>query len=231
MTTTPFRLAVLTAGIALAFAASAGEAQTAPANPAIANATPGGSALVSGIDRKNMDTGVRVQDDVFDATNGQWMKSTEIPADKSSYGAFVQLRDLSDERSRTLVEALVAKPQAAGTNGQKVADYYRSYTDVAAIDKAGLAPLEPGLKEIDACADANALLALMGRVMAVASTPLGVGISPDFDNPRIYAAMYAQGGLGMGDRDYYLKADEAFAKKREAYVAYLGKLFALSGDA
>jgi putative endopeptidase len=231
MTSHPFRLAVLAAGISLAFAAAAGDAPAAPAKAAIANAAPGGTALASGIDRKNMDASVRVQDDVFEATNGQWLKTTEIPADKSSYGAFVQLRDLSDERSRTLVEALVAKPQAAGTNGQKVADYYRSYIDVAAIDKAGLAPIEPALKEIDACADANALLALMGRRMAVLTSPLGVGISPDFDNPRIYAAMYGQGGLGMGDRDYYLKTDEAFAKKREAYVAYLGKLFALSGDA
>ena len=231
MTLTPHRLATLAAGIALAFAATAAGAQAAPANAAIANAAPGGAALASGIDRRNMDTSVRPQDDVFEATNGQWVKATEIPADKSSYGAFVQLRDLSDERARTLVEELAAKPQAAGSNGQKVADYYRAYTDVAAIDKLGLAPVEPALREIDACADASALLALMGRLQGNANTPMGVGVQPDFDNPKIYAAMYGQGGLGMGDRDYYLKTDEAFAKKREAYVAYLGKLFALSGDA
>jgi putative endopeptidase len=178
-----------------------------------------------------MDTSVRPQDDVFEAMNGQWLKTATIPADKSSFGAFMQLRDLSDERVRTLVEALAAKPQAAGSNGQKVADYYRSYIDVAAIDKAGLAPIVPALKEIDACADANALLGLMGRLQGRANTPMGVSVLPDFDNPKIYAAMYGQAGLGMGDRDFYLKTDEAFAKKREAYVAYLGKLFALSGDA
>jgi putative endopeptidase len=231
MTLTPHRLATLAAGIALAFAATAAGAQAAPANAAIANAAPGGAALASGIDRRNMDTSVRPQDDVFEAMNGQWVKTTEIPADKSSYGAFVQLRDLSDERVRSLVEALAAKPQPAGSNGQKVADYYRAYVDEAAIDKRGLAPIQPALKEIDACADANALLALIGRDVGFANTPISMGIQPDFDNPKIYTAMYGQGGLGMGDRDYYLKTDEAFAKKRDAYVAYLGKLFALSGDA
>src|SRR3954469_7135033 len=103
MTPMPFRLAILTAGIALAFAASAGDAPAAPANAAIANATPGGAALSSGIERKNMDTAVRPQDDVFAAMNGQWVKSTEIPADKSSYGSFVQLRDQSDNQVRGLV--------------------------------------------------------------------------------------------------------------------------------
>ncbi len=185
----------------------------------------------SGIARDTMDTQVRPQDDLFLSMNGLWLRQTEIPADKSAWGNGAQLRDRSDAQVRGIVEALAAKPTTPGSNAQRVADYYRSYIDVAAIDKAGLVPVAASLKEADSLVDAHELVALMGRWQGVAGTPLVVETGPDFMNPGVYAAAYGQGGLGLPDRDYYLKDDPRFAQARTAYVAYLVKLFTLSGDA
>jgi len=227
----PFHAAALAASIALAFASAPSFAEGAGKPAAIANPAPGGAALVSGIEKAGMDPSVRPQDDLFDAMNGQWLKSTAIPADKSRWGVFVQLRDRSDEQVKAIVEGLAAQPQKAGTNGQKIADFYRAYVDVAAIDQAGLAPVDATLKEVDAVADVKALVALLGRWQGLVDLPVDVTVLPDFDKPEIYAALLGQGGLGLPDRDYYMKDDPRFSKARAAYVAYLGKLFALAGDA
>ena len=109
----------------------------------------------SGVDRAGMDKSVRPQDDLYLSTNGSWVKNTEIPADKSAWGAFYQLRDTTDHEVRGLVEALGATHPAAGTNGQKVDDFYRAYVDEAAIDKAGLGPVMASLKDVDSIQDAG----------------------------------------------------------------------------
>jgi putative endopeptidase len=224
------RATALAAGLLFAGALPA-LAQGTSTTPSIANKTQGGATLVSGIEKTGMDARVRPQDDLFGAMNGQWVKDTPIPGDQSRWGVFNQLRDRSDAQVKTLVEELAARPQPAGSNGQKVADTWRAFMDVAAIDKAGLAPMAASTKAIDSVADVPGLLALMGRWQGLVSMPLGVAVLPDFDNPDLYAAQYGQGGLGLPDRDYYLKDDARFAAARTAYVAYLGKLFALSGDA
>jgi putative endopeptidase len=196
------------------------------AGPCAAGAAP----LASGIDRGGMDPAVRPQDDLFLAMNGAWIRKTEIPADKAIWGIGAQLRDRSDRQVRALVEELAAKPQAAGSNAQKVADFYRGWTDVRAIDQAGLAPVRPSLQAVDALRDKRELVALMGRWQGLANLPVGVAANPDFKRPEVYAAVYAQGGLGLPDRDYYLKDDARFVQARADYVAYLGKVFALAGD-
>jgi putative endopeptidase len=231
MKTLALRATALAAGLLLAGAGPAAFAQGASATPAIANTAPGGVSLASGIEKAGMDAHMRPQDDLFGAMNGQWLKDTAIPADQSRWGVFIQLRDRSDEQVKTLVEELAAHPQAAGSNGQKVADTWRAFMDVAAIDKSGLAPIAASLKAIDGAGDLAGLLALMARWQGVVGTPMGVNVLPDFGNPDLYAAQYVQGGLGLPDRDYYLKDDPRFAAARTAYVAYLGKLFSLSGDA
>jgi putative endopeptidase len=188
-------------------------------------------ALVSGIDRAGMDPAVRPQDDLFLAMNGGWLKATEIPSDKSVWGNLPMLRELSDTRQRTLVEGLAAQANAPGSNAQKVADFYRAYVDEAAIDHAGVAPVAASLKEVDALADKPALAALMGRWQGLANMPMRVDVGADFKAPGTYIAAYAQAGLGMPDRDYYLEDDPRMAQARTAYVAYLTQLFAASGDA
>ena len=186
--------------------------------------------LGSGVDRSGMDKAVRPQDDLFLAVNGTWVKNTEIPADKSAWGTFYELRDRTDHQVRDLVEGLQAKNPAPGTNAQKVNDYFRAFLDEAAIDKAGLAPIEPSLKDVDSVKDAGMLVGLMGHWQGVVRTPLLVDANPDLDDPSVYIADFRQSGLGLPDRDYYLKADERFAKARTAYTDYLTKLFSLAGD-
>jgi putative endopeptidase len=224
MTSPSFRRAALAAGLALALASGAHAASPAPAASAPA------PAPASGIERGNMDPSVRPQDDLFDATNGEWVKRTTIPPDKPSYGNFIQLRDRSDADLHALVEALASQHPAPGTSARKLDDYYRGYIDVAAIDQAGLGPVAASLKELDAVTDARSLLALMGRWQGRVALPLRVTADPDAENPGLYIAGYRQDGLGLPDRDYYLGDDARFVKMRAAYLAYLAKLFELTGD-
>ncbi len=227
-----FRVAVLAASVSLAVgmpaAGAAAAAVAADATATAAMASP--AALGSGIDRAGMDAQARPRDDLFQAMNGTWLKNTAIPADKASWGSFAQLRDRTDVELKSLVEALLDTRTASGSNAQKIADYYRAWIDVAAIDKAAIAPVVPALKEVDAVADTTALLALIGRWQGLASLPLVLDPAPDFRNPDVYTAGYAQGGLGLPDRDYYLKDDARFESARAAYATYLIKLFLLSGD-
>ncbi len=217
---------------ALAMAAMLACAALAPtqAQTLTGNTTQTQSPLGSGVDRSGMDPSVRPQDDLFLATNGNWVKNTQIPADKSAWGAFYVLRDRTDHEVRGLIEGLQATQPANGTNAQKVNDFFRSYLDEAAIDKAGLAPIEASLKDVDSIQDAGMLVGLMGHWQGVVRTPLAVDSNPDLDDPGVYVADFRQSGLGLPDRDYYLKADERFAKARTAYADYLTKLFTLSGD-
>jgi putative endopeptidase len=234
MTHPNFRRAALAAAAALACAALApAQAQTPAATTTTVKTTTTKAVAKqsgSGIDRAGMDKSVRPQDDLFLAMNGTWVKNTEIPADKSAWGSFYELRDRTDHEVRGLVEGLQATHPADGTNAQKVNDFFRSYLDEAAIDKAGLAPIEASLKDVDSVKDAGMLVGLMGHWQGVVRTPLAVDSNPDLDDPGVYVADFRQGGLGLPDRDYYLKTDERFAKARTAYADYLTKLFTLSGD-
>ncbi|WP_077034060.1 M13 family metallopeptidase [Pelomonas sp. KK5] len=185
----------------------------------------------SGLDKSGFDSTVRIQDDLFSAVNGDWVKKTEIPADKSSYGTFIGLRDLSDQRVRTIVDELAKAKQKPGTVEQKIADFYGSYVDTAAIDKAGLAPLKSLLASIDAIKTPKDLAAWLGKSQGSFNTPVLMGVEGDSKDPTVYTALTWQGGLGMPDRDYYLKADdERMGKARTAYESYLTTLGSLSGD-
>ena len=189
----------------------------------------------SGIDTAGFDATVRPQDDLFAAGNGGWVKKTDIPADKSRFGTFDQLSDLSDTRLRSIVEALASTQAPAkdgsGSADQKVADYYRAFIDITAIDKAGLAPLKARLDSIDAISTRSQLAAWLGMAQSVMRVPVAMGVEPDAKNPAINLAVAAQSGLGLPDRDYYLLADDArMAKARAAYDVYLTRIALLSGD-
>ena len=226
MTHPAFRLTLL--ALACVTLAPAHAQETASSTKTVETVT--STKLGSGIDRGGMDSSVRPQDDLYLAMNGTWVKNTQIPADKAIWGAFIDLRELSDKRVREIVEGLPSTNPAPGSNAQKVDDYFRAFLDEAAIDKAGLAPVEASLKDLDSVKDAGMLVGLMGHWQGVVSTPLRVDANPDLDDPGVYIADFRQGGLGLPDRDYYLKDGERFTKARAAYAAYLGRLFALSGD-
>jgi len=186
----------------------------------------------NGIDRTGFDTSVRLQDDLFGAVNGRWLKDTPIPADKASFGSFIMLRDKSDERVRGIAEELAKNTGAApGSIEQKIGSYYRSHLDEAAIDRAGLAPLAPWFSEVDALKTKADLAALMGRLQGIASVPVPLAVDADPKEPGINRLATWQGGLGLPDRDYYSGTEDRMLRARGAYFVYLSALFQLSGDA
>lgn len=186
----------------------------------------------SGLDLKGYDKSVRPQDDLFRAANGHWLSTTEIPADKSSYGAFHLLADLSDKRARAIIEDLSKKKAKAGTVEQKIGDYYAAYMNTAAIDKAGLAPIKPLLDSIAAIQTRGQLATWLGAQTGVVDLPVPLGIEADYQDPTINRLQTWQGGLGLPDRDYYLKKDdERLGKARGAYVDYLQTVAKTAGIA
>lgn len=197
---------------------------------ATATMAAGAAPLASGLDRPGFDPAVRVQDDLFHAANGGWLKATEIPADKPEYGTFIQLRDLSDQRVRDIVEGLARQKPAAGSVEQKVGAFYGSFVDTATIDKLGLKPVQPHLAAIDAIRTPKDLAQWMGSMQGMIEAPVLLWVMADFKNPTVNQALTWQGGLGLPDRDYYLKQDdERLAKARAAYEGYLTTLARLSG--
>ncbi|HEY0270011.1 MAG TPA: M13 family metallopeptidase [Sphingomonas sp.] len=198
----------------------------------LAPATTGGTPAVSGapaygafgFDTAGMDRSVKPGDDFYGYANGTWQKTTQIPADRSSYGMFHKLQDLSLERTRGILEDAEKQPDS------KIGMFYASFMDEAAADQKGVTPLKPWIAEIAAARDKTALGAEIAKLSRLGvTTPLGTGVGQDDKLPDQYIAQFAQDGLGLPDRDYYLKDDAALAKNRAAYVAYIAKLFTLAG--
>ncbi len=180
-----------------------------------------------GIDTAGMDTSVRPGDDFFRYVSGTWADTTEIPSDKSSYGAFLILRDLSEARVRQLVESYRID-DAAHADRAKVATLYAGFMDQAAIEAAGAQPLAPKLAAIRAAGDHDALARLMGESHGgFGRSFFGVGVSDDQRDPDRYTLYMSQSGLGLGDREMYLR--ENFAPQRERYQAYIAQMLELAG--
>ena len=190
-----------------------------------------GVAVQSGIDPVHMDKSVRLQDDLYLAVNGTWLKKTEIPADKSNYGAFTALDDLSRERVRSLIEAAAAKGQAPGSDAQKVGDLYRSFMDEKTIEEHGLTPLQGELDAIRKLSTRADVASHFGRFVQVGlACPFSFYVEQDQKDSTQYIAALSQAGTGLPDRDYYLKDDPKFKEARTAYVAYIAKLLTLAGQ-
>jgi putative endopeptidase len=187
-------------------------------------------ALKSGISLENMDTRVRPGDDFFSYVNGKWIAETEIPADKASYGGFGILADEAEEDVKTIIERSATGDFAKGTDEQKVGDLYKSYLDMETRNAKGVAPLEPELEQIAAIENRDALavyFAAAGR--RGYPVPVNVGQVADFKNPNYYMIYAWQSGLGLPDREYYFKEDEASAAIREKYVQHIAAMFELAG--
>lgn len=181
-----------------------------------------------GIDTAGMNTNVDPGVDFFEYVSGTWADSTEIPSDRSSYGSFLVLRDLSEARVRQLLEGYALGDPATGGDVAKVAALYRGFMDEEAIDALGDEPLQPHLDVIRAASDKAAIASLMGaRNAGFGGSFFGAYVSDDQKNPDTYALYLSQSGLGLGDRQMYL--DEKFAPQRERYVEYIAQLLQLAG--
>ena len=169
---------------------------------------------------------VRAQDDLFEHVNGTWLQNTEIPADKSNFGSFIQLDDLSRERIRDLVQELSEATHEKGSDEQKVGDYYRSFMDTQQIAAAGLAPLKAELAKIDGLKSKDDVFEHFGYLQTIGvGSPCGFFVSQDAKDSTRYICQLIQGGISLPDRDYYSKNDEKSEAAREALVDYITKLF------
>jgi putative endopeptidase len=145
---------------------------------------------------------LRPQDDLYLHVNRAWELATPIPPDKASIGAFDALRDVSRDRVKVIIDELAAKPQAPGSDEQKIADYYRAYTDEAAIDALGLKPVQPLFALVDAAKTPADFAVLTGRLAGEGvGGPLSAYVGQDAKNATRYLASVNQSGLSLPDRD------------------------------
>src|SRR5262252_11086974 len=216
--------AALVAGCTGALAIAA----TSPSPPPSAS-TSGHAQIGSfGLDLEGGDPSVKPGDDFARFANGHWLDTVQIPPDRSSWGSFAVLRERSLQQLREILEDR-PKDSPAGSNPQKLGDFYRAYLDTDAIDRAGLAPARPGLDAIAAAKTHEDLARLMGRPDLRLTAPLGFGIAPDEKDPDHYMVLIGQSGMGMPDRDYYLKDEPVYQALRAKYVAHIERLLKLAG--
>ena len=186
--------------------------------------------LISGLDLQHMDTSVRPGDNFFNYMSGTWLKETEIPADKSSYGGFVVLADEAQENVRNIIDEAANGDFAKGSDEQKVGDLYRSYMDWDTRNELGVTPLDATFDEINALENQDDLAAFMAESSKVGvSMPLDMQQLVDWNDSSQYSMLVSQGGLGLPDREYYVLEDEKSVALREAYVAHIASMFDLAG--
>ena len=217
--------AAILASVALSFPAVAA---TKPAKPAAGKPASGKPQLGTwGVDLTGRDMTIKPGDDFWKHANGTWDKRTEIAPDRTSVGGFVTLADLSEKRVRAIVEDVAKTGGKAGTPAQQIGDMYASWMDEAAIEARGANVITPYLTRIEAISDKAGLLKLFASNDYFA--PIGVGILPNPADPTRYIAGVAQSGLGMPNRDYYLKEDAKFVGFRTAYRKYMVDIQTLAG--
>ncbi len=189
-----------------------------------------GKAMIGtwGVDLAAMDKSVAPGDDFFRHVGGTWMKKTAIPSDRSRWGSFNILAAKSEDDVRAVLDEARRKSPAAGSVERKALDYYESFNDTATIQSKGLAPAKADLDRIAAVQTHEDLVALLAGPEFRANSPLGMGVNLDAKRPDTYIIGIGQSGLGMPDRDYYLKDDAKFADTRAKYRAYVEQMLTLA---
>ncbi len=180
--------------------------------------------------REGMDPAIRPQDDLFGHVNGRWLATTEIPADKGSWGSFVHLADAAEEQVRAIIEGLaervVAGEEGLGDDAMRIACLYASFMDDQAVEALGYQPVRPLLDAVDSLRDVRDLAAFLGEFEQIGgSGAFAVYVDVDGKNSDRMLFNLAQGGLGLPDESYY--HDEKFAEIRGKYVAFLTRMFEL----
>ncbi|MDP2187431.1 MAG: M13 family metallopeptidase [Sphingobacteriaceae bacterium] len=188
--------------------------------------------LASGIPRENLDLSTTPCENFYQYAAGGWMKANPMPETESRWGSFNKLAKQNDEKIKVILDRLAkgSSPVAKGSPEQLVGDFYRSALDTAALERLGTKPVQPYLAKIDALKDKKDLMKLLGELR-----PAGFGgffsfyVGLDAKNSQINIVNLGQGGLGLPDRDYYLKTDAPSLEIQKAYVAYMTRLFKLAG--
>jgi putative endopeptidase len=212
---------------ALALAALVPAALAQPTYDGASSGTAAGAALGLGIDTDGMDRSVRPQDDLYRFVNGRWLDETEIPADKSRYGAFTMLGEKSERDVRAIIED-AASGRVDDPDARKIGALYTAYMDSARVERLGIAPLQADLDRIAAVETAEDLARYFaGNARSFGPQPFAWYVSVDDRIATQHALFLSQSGLGLPDRSYYF--EDEFADKREAYRGYLAQLYDLAG--
>lgn len=182
-----------------------------------------------GINLSYMDKSVRPQDDFFSYVNGNWVKTTQIPSDKASWGSFNALRENVDDASLDILNKILSEKYTEGSEGQKIQNLYASFMDVSKRDAEGLAPIKGDLAKIDAIKNINDLQKyLLDATKLSDNSFYGWRVGADMKNSTMNAVYLGGPDLGLG-RDYYQKVNEANTKTLAEYQTYVGKLFGVLG--
>ncbi|MEO6329554.1 MAG: M13 family metallopeptidase [Ginsengibacter sp.] len=183
------------------------------------------------LDKTGIDSTVHPQDDFFNYVNGTWIKNTEIPASESAWGSGSIVHQNTTQLLKSLLDSCARLNASKGSNEQKVGDLYASAMDSAAIEQKGITPLKADLERIAALKTAKDVLQEVAAEYEMNLSPLiSFYANQDDKNSNEIVAHFDQGGLGLPNKDYYIKQDSATINIRNAYIKYIANIFHLAGD-
>ena len=183
-----------------------------------------------GISIEFMDKSVRPQDDFYNYVNGGWMKTAVIPADKSSWGSFNELREKTDENSLSILKNILTEKYEKGTEGQKIQDLYATYMDMDKRNADGINPIKEDLAKIDAIKNMKDLQKYLIESVKEGNDPLfSWSVRGDLKNSKMNAVYLISASLGLG-KDYYQKENEDNRKTLEEYTKYVASLLEIIGE-
>lgn len=198
----------------------------------LATLSAGAQNLSSGIDKANMDLSVKPGTDFYRYAAGGWLKKNPLDAEHTSNGAFTDLYEQNQKRIQGLILEYATHPQPKGTLGQKLGSLYNLMMDSVRLNREGYAPLKPTLARIAAIKNVREYQIVTSQLDRRGDNTMmfGIGVGADMRNASMNIVSIGQGGIGLGTRDYYLNDDAQTVKIREAYKAFMKKMFEMVGD-
>jgi putative endopeptidase len=203
----------------------------AAAASAAASAADDAVARIAALRASWMDASVPPLQDFYNYSNGKFIRDNPVPPAYSSWGQVELLNDRNQDQIRELLETAAKSQAAHGTDEQRIGDFYASGMDEAGVEKAGITPLKPEFERIAALRTPAQLAAELAHLQMIGvSAAFDLGQMQDYDDSTKVIAVASQGGLGLPDRDYYLKDDPKFVAARKAYEEHIGRMLQLLGD-